>query len=223
MLKIRSVVWTALAVWFAASAMAGAEDRPVRVACIGDSITYSAFVGERAETAYPSQLQALLGDGFEVRNFGVSGATMLKESNLPYWGLPAFKSAQEFAPEIVTIKLGTNDSKPHWNAENYEADYREMVDLIQALPSHPTVILLRPVPAFTENFGIRNTVIVGEIIPIVDRIAVDEKLRVVDAYSALLEHGDTFPDGIHPNDKGCKRIAEALAPAVRAAAEARHE
>jgi len=224
MFKIRVAVLAALTVWSAVFAMASAEDRPVRVACIGDSITYSAFTGKREETAYPSQLQALLGDGFEVKNFGVSGATMLKVSNLPYWDLPAFKGAQEFAPDIVTIKLGTNDSKPpHWNAEKYEADYREMVDLLLALPSHPTVILIRPVPAFSENFGIRNSVILGEIIPIVDQIAADKHLTIVDAYNALLDYGDTFPDGIHPNDKGCKVIAETLAPAVKNAAKARHE
>ncbi len=199
-----------------------AEDRPVRVACIGDSITYAAAGGDRATTPYPAQLQSMLGAGFEVKNFGVSGATMLKTGNLPYWGLPAFADAQAFAPDIVTIKLGTNDSKPpNWNAEAYERDYREMVKQVQALPSHPTVILIRPVPAFSEAFGISNAVIVNEIIPIVDRIASENQLTVVDAYNALLEYGDTFPDGIHPNTEGCKRVAEAIVPAVQAAAKGR--
>jgi lysophospholipase L1-like esterase len=215
---------TALAVWFAAIAAVNAEDRPVRVACIGDSITYSAFTGERAETSYPAQLQKKLGAEFEVRNYGISGATMLKSGKLPYWGLSAFKDAQAFEPDIVVIKLGTNDSKPeNWNAEAYERDYREMVDGLQALPSKPAVIVCRPVPAFTGKFGISNEVVLNEIIPIVDRIASEKKLTVVDAYNALLGHGDTFPDGIHPNDVGCGFLADAIAPAVREAAKSRHE
>jgi lysophospholipase L1-like esterase len=222
MINRRFVMFTALAVWSAAFVSANAQDRPVRVACIGDSITYSAFTGKREETAYPSQLGNVLGAGFEVRNFGVSGATMLKAGNLPYWGLPAFKDAQAFEPDIVVIKLGTNDSKPeNWNAANYERDYREMVDTLQALPSNPTVIVCRPVPAFTDKFGISNEVVLNQIVPIVDRIAADEKLAVVDTYNALLAHGDTFPDGIHPNDVGCKYLAEAVRPAVREAAKGR--
>ncbi len=224
MIRYQRAFVTALAVWFAAIAPVNAEDRPVRVSCIGDSITYSAFTGKREETSYPAQLQKKLGAGFEVRNFGVSGATMLKSGNLPYWGLPAFKDAQAFEPDIVTIKLGTNDSKPeNWDAAKYEQDYREMVGLLLALPSHPTVILIRPVPAFSDKFGISNDVVLNQIIPIVDRIATENNLAVVDAYSALLEHGDTFPDGIHPNDLGCGFVAEALAPAVRAAEKARHD
>jgi lysophospholipase L1-like esterase len=215
---------TALAVWLAASTNVSAEDRPVRVACIGDSITYAAAGGDRATTAYPAQLQAKLGDGFEVKNFGVSGATMLKSGNKPYWTLQAFEDAKAFEPDIVTIKLGTNDSKPvNWNAAEYERDYREMVDILQALPSQPTVILVRPVPAFSDAFGISNDVVLHEIVPTVDRIAADEGLAVVDAYNALLDHGDTFPDGIHPNPKGCGLVADAIAPKVRAAAKARHE
>lgn len=224
MIRYRIACVTALAVWFAANAATNAEDRPVRVACIGDSITFAAAGRDRATTPYPAQLQSMLGDAFEVKNFGVSGATMLKSGNLPYWGLPAFKDAQAFEPDIVTIKLGSNDSKPqNWNAEKYESDYREMVDLLQALPSKPTVILIRSVPAFSDAFGISNKVILGEIVPIVDRIAADEHLTVVDAYNALLNHGDMFPDGIHPNAAGCNLVAEAVAPAVSKAAEARHE
>jgi lysophospholipase L1-like esterase len=220
----RFLAFTALAAWSAAFVWANAEDRPVRVACIGDSITFAASSGDRSKTPYPAQLQELLGAGFEVKNFGVSGATMLKSGNLPYWGLSAFEDAKAFEPDVVVIKLGTNDSKPNnWNAEAYERDYREMVGTLQALPSHPTVLLCRPVPAFSDAFGISNEVIVNEIVPIVGRIAADENLTVIDAYNALLDHGDTFPDGIHPNERGCRVVAETVAEAVRNVAKVRHE
>lgn len=40
---------------------------PIRVACIGNSITYGAFIPNREMNCYPAQLQAYLGDGYEVK------------------------------------------------------------------------------------------------------------------------------------------------------------
>ena len=62
----------------------------VRVACVGDSITYGSGIPDREHNSYPAQLQKLLGDGYEVRNFGVSGATLLKNGDKPYWKEKAF-------------------------------------------------------------------------------------------------------------------------------------
>jgi len=202
-----------------------AEDHPVRVACIGDSITNAASSGAREKTAYPAQMQAMLGAGYVVKNYGVGGATMLKKSERPYWGLKEYGEAKAFAPDIVVIKLGSNDSKPqHWDKVAYEADYRAMVEELQALPSRPRLILVRSVPAFSEQFKIRNTVILGEIIPVVDKIAIEKQLPVVDAYNRLRDYGSTFPDGIHPNEAGCKVLAEAIAEEVReTAAGLKHE
>ena len=47
-----------------------------RVACIGDSITYGTGLSNRATQAYPARLQALLGEDYEVRNFGNPGRGM---------------------------------------------------------------------------------------------------------------------------------------------------
>jgi len=194
-----------------------AQQAPIRVACIGDSITFAASSGKREETSYPAQLQTLLGKGYEVRNFGVSGATMLRASERPYWLQKDFAAAKEFAPDIVVIMLGTNDSKPqHWNREAYARDYRDLVDEFAALPSQPKIILCRPVPAFSDAFKINNSVIVGDIIPIVDEIALEKRLPVVDAYNALLGLAANFPDGIHPDAGGCKVLAKAVAEVVKA-------
>lgn len=211
----RTVALFVLSLSLAAS-HALAQKPPVRVACIGDSITFAAASGKREETSYPAQLQTLLGKGYEVRNYGVSGATMLRASERPYWTQKQYAEAKEYAPDIIVIKLGTNDSKPqHWNRDAYARDYRDMVDELAALPSNPRIILCRPVPAFSENFKIRNTVIVGEIIPIVDEIAIEKRVPVVDAYNALLDHGLDFPDGIHPDAAGCNALAKAVAEVVK--------
>src|ERR1044072_7428681 len=84
----------------------------IRVACVGDSITWGSGVEGRESNSYPAVLQRLLGEKYEVSNFGVSGATMLKRGDKPYWEMSAFTDALAFKPNVVVIKLGTNDSKP---------------------------------------------------------------------------------------------------------------
>lgn len=58
-----------------------ASPMPVRVACVGDSITFG--TGADPGKSYPSQLQALLGSGWQVKNFGVGGRTLLRKGGPP--------------------------------------------------------------------------------------------------------------------------------------------
>lgn len=134
---------------------------PIRIACVGDSITFGAAVKDRGKNCYPAVLQRSLGDGYQVRNFGVNGATMLKKGDKPYWNLKAYKDALAFNPQIVFIKLGTNDSKPqNWKHKaDYGKDYAEMIDSFLALEAKPRVILLLPVPAVELKWGINPKVI----------------------------------------------------------------
>ena len=51
----------------------------IKVACVGNSITYGAYVANRELNCFLVQLQAWLGEEYEVVNFGVSGTTALCE------------------------------------------------------------------------------------------------------------------------------------------------
>ena len=130
---------------------------PIKVACVGDSITQGA--GAKSGQSYPSQLQALLGDGYQVGNFGVSGRTLLKKGDFPYWKEKKYQAALAMEPAIVIIMLGTNDTKPqNWKHEaEFDADYRELVKSFQSLKSKPKVFVCRPVPVPGKgNFGINE-------------------------------------------------------------------
>src|SRR4051794_12474851 len=146
------------------------KDRKLRVACVGDSITFGSGIADRAHNSYPAQLARLLGDRYDVRNFGVSGATLLKNGDKPYWKEKAFQEAKDFQPDLVVIKLGTNDSKPqNWkHKDEFVADARDLVREFSGLPSHPRVFVCRPVPAYPGNWGIRDEVIRNEVIPLLD-------------------------------------------------------
>lgn len=91
----------------------------VRVACVGNSITYGAGIAAREQNSYPAQLQYYLGEDYEVRNFGVSGCTSLQQGDYPYVQTGAYAQSLEFRPDIILIKLGTNDSKPqNWHVSS---------------------------------------------------------------------------------------------------------
>ncbi len=207
---LRSLLATALL----APALHAADSRPIRVACVGDSITFGAGVEMREKNNYPKVLGELLGAGYETRNFGKSGATLLKQGDLPYWKTKEFEGATEYNPEIVVIKLGTNDSKPqNWDKHKaeFEADARALIAHFQALPSKPKVYVCLPVPVYETKWGINEPVVKGEVIPILQKVAKELKLPTVDLYRALSGKPEMFPDKIHPNAAGARVIASMVA------------
>ena len=72
-----------------------------KVACIGNSVTYGYGHKNPKATSYPTQLQQMLGDKYEVRNFGYSGATLLSKGHRPYINLNEYKAADEVSKDIT--------------------------------------------------------------------------------------------------------------------------
>lgn len=187
-----------------------------RVACVGDSITYGAGITDRMNFGYPAQLQRLLRQydrSWEVRNFGVSGTTLLRRGDLPYIRQTAYNDAQACNPDLVIINLGTNDSKSqNWQYKaDFVADYSAMIDVFRALPSHPQVWICKPVPAYAFTSGIMPEVIRGEILPLIEQIGREKDVPVIDLYTALLDAKELFPDTIHPNAEGAGIMAQTIA------------
>ena len=188
------------------------EKKPVKIACVGNSITYGSGIKNQFQNSYPGLLSQLLGEGYDVRNFGVSGRVLLNKGDRPYMHEQKFRDLLKFEPDIVTIKLGTNDSKP-WNwryGKDFKKDLTEMLDILQELPSKPKVYLCLPVPAAKSNFGINDSVITNGIIPVIRSVAKKRHLPVVDLYTVLKPHPDYYTDGIHPNEQGAALIAGEL-------------
>ncbi len=187
-----------------------------KVACIGNSITFGSGIEDKVKDSYPSVLGRLLGDTYEVKNFGLSGRTMLRKGNRPYWNEPTFQEALTYNPDIVIIKLGTNDSKPmNWQfKENFEKDYGDFVDVFKNLPSKPKIFICKPVPAFKVNFDIRDSIIVNDIIPMVEKISKDKNVEIIDLYKPFEGKEILLPDGIHPNEAGAALMAKVIYKAI---------
>lgn len=184
----------------------------VRVACIGNSITFGAGIRNRSRDSYPSVLARMLGDSYWVKNFGVSARTMLNKGDHPYMNEPAYKNALAFNPNIVVIKLGTNDSKSfNWK---YKADFMKdaqtMINAFKGLPSQPKIYLCYPSKAYLTGDGINDDIISKEIIPMIKKLAKKNDLSVIDLHTAMDGMPELFPDRIHPNEKGAQVMAKAV-------------
>ena len=196
---------------FIAILSAGAAEK-IRVACIGDSITAGACVNGH-ENFYPSKLQQKLGDGYEVRNFGVSGRTMLSKGDNPYIKERAWTEAQKFNPNIVIIKLGTNDTKPQnmRHFAEFESDMKSMVETLQSLPSKPEIYLSYPVCVTRMCWGINDPSLFLKVIPAIDKIAKEKNLEIIDFYNPTFARFEIYAEGVHPNNFGADLLAEIAA------------
>ncbi len=193
---------------------APAAPAKLKVACVGDSITQG--VGAPSDQSYPAQLGRLLGDGYEVRNFGNSGSTLLRSGDKPYNKQPQYQAMLEMKADIYVIKLGTNDTKPHnWaKKDDFKPSAFALLDSIRDANPAAKVFVCLPVPAFPANFGITDEVIRTGAVPLLKEVAAERKLGVIDLYAVLQGRAEMVPDKVHPNAQGYTLISEAVAKAI---------
>lgn len=202
----------------AAAVLIGCCDtaRNKRIACVGDSITEGFGLNWQSYNAYPARLDSLLGDGYDVMNFGRSATTMMKTGDFPYWTAKEFTNLMGYHPDVVIIKLGTNDCKRYnWNAEKFAASYQDMIDSLRTMNPVPEIKVCLPVPVFKEKWEMTDSVIVNGVIPAIKKVAEANSLEVIDMYSLMADRGELFFDSIHPDARGTLIMAEEIAKHIR--------
>lgn len=210
-----NVIYVLLLSFFFVKMDVFAQKTVVKVACVGNSITYGANIPNRDKNSYPAQLQAYLGSDYEVRNYGISGRTALSKGDYPYVKTQAFADSRAFQPDIVLIKLGTNDTKPHnWKyKDEFMADYQKLIDSYKSLASHPRIILLTPIRCFlTDDSSISANQIATQVRPMVEELAWKNKLEIVNLFNLFGDQwaAHILPDRLHPSSIGAGSMARKI-------------
>jgi len=166
----------------------------IRVACIGNSIT------QGGTETWPHAASVILGSHYNVINYGVGGTTMLKKGDLPYWNQTQFYEAQDFNPHIIFISLGTNDSKPqNWQyGSEFYSNYIDFVNTFRKNGRKPQIYVCFPPPAFIDNFGITDSIIHNQIIPLIDSVRRVENVLLINWNQLMDTMAAYCDDGIHP-------------------------
>lgn len=204
--------------------MKKADKHQIKVACVGDSITFGCTVRCWRKNNYPAVLGALLGEKYCVNNFGYTNRTVIKTADYPYTKEKLYQQSLDFNPDIVVIMLGSNDSKENnWNKEKFVKDYIEIINSYLELKSSPDVYVLVPSPMF-EVMGkvmwqLRKDIMVDEICPAVKQIAEKTGAKCIDMYGVFENKKELFSDGVHPNAKGSKLFAQKVYEEIIDAAE----
>ena len=192
----------------------------IKVACIGNSVTYGYGHENPSVTSYPSQLAIMLGDDYEVGNFGKSGATLLRKGHRPYNEQEEFQKALDFAPDIAIIHLGLNDTDPrNWKYYKREfiSDYVALIEAIENVNPNVDIFICRMTPIFHWHHrfqkGTRDWY--WEIQSTIENIAENiAEVKIIDLQELLYHRPDLMPDALHPNPEGARLIAKRVYSAI---------
>lgn len=193
--------------------------KQIKVACVGNSITYGSGLADRSTESYPVQLQELLGDGYEVSNFGKPGATLLNKGHRPYMQQQEFKRALDFAGDVVVIHLGINDTDPRdW--PNYRdffvKDYLALIDSFRVVNPRARILIARLTPIADRHprfeSGTRDWH--GEIQQAIETVARQAGVQLIDFHEPLYPYPYMFPDAVHPTKEGTAIMANTVYSAI---------
>lgn len=190
-----------------------------KVACIGNSVTFGYGHANPTETSYPTQLSRMLGDEYEVKNFGHSGATLLNKGHRPYTQQAAYRNALEFAPDLAVIHLGLNDTDPR-NWPNYRdefiSDYIALIDTFRAVNPDVQIWICRMTPIFHAHrrFKSGTREWFWQIQAAIEQVAKLANVGLIDLHKPLYSRPDLFADALHPNTEGAGIIAKTVYSAI---------
>lgn len=191
----------------------------IRVACIGDSITWGFTLLRPSKQSYPALLQEKLGPDYEVRNFGYNDASARFDADTPYVKKRVYRYSIDWNPDIVLIMLGTNDTKRrNWDPNIFRRDYTELVKSYMNIPSKPRIILIAPIrihlPFKIPVLGVLPENMENGVRPAIREIATNLGLELVDLVDLFPD--STFQmDGVHPQATGARMLADAIYSSIK--------
>ena len=195
------------------------QQKTIKVACVGNSITYGYGIENREQNSYPSVLQRLLGNGYKVGNFGHSGATLLSKGHRPYIQQEEYQKALAFAGDIVVIHLGINDTDPrNWpnHRNDFVKDYLTLISSFKKANPKARIVIARMSPLSHRHprfeSGTRDWH--AEIQQAIALVAQQTNAQLIDFHEPLYHFPQMLPDAVHPNAQGAAILAQVVYGAI---------
>lgn len=202
----------------------------VRIVALGDSITNGAGLAgvTEAETFREitrRELTTKVGKTVEVINAGVNGDIVTRAmKRLP-------RDVLNRQPDIVTVMFGGNEAgfyRPETNgfADTPRVERAQfkatLVALVDRLRAARITVVLMTCPPMTERYGGMHlepyrqhgiNFLVRDYAQAMRDVAAEKQVELIDVYRAFegnRDRLDYFPDGLHPDARGHRVIADLL-------------
>lgn len=177
------------------------QDEKKKIVFFGDSLT--AGYGLTMQDAFPHIIQQRidsLGLPYQVVNAGLSGETTAGGINRIDWILKS-------KPDIFILELGANDGLRGLSPDETKKNLRGMIDKVKA--SNPDVVVLLAGMQMFPNMGQEYTEQFKEAFPLV---AKEKEVKLIPFILEGVGGDESLnqADGIHPNIKGHKIVAETV-------------
>ncbi len=199
-----------------------------KIACLGDSITEGSAANETHNYVYHLQKMS----GAEVLNFGVAAtriATRLIPHETPSWNDSFLLRAERMTDEydVILIFGGTNDyarANPTPLGDLSSTDEHTFYGALKILynkviSAHPETVVVAVTPLHREkekNYGLEGLELL-DYVNAVREVASLYSIPVIDLWNNsgiqaqnLEIMGLYLSDGLHPTERGAKRIAERI-------------
>lgn len=212
------------------------DNKKIKVVCMGDSITEGYGLGDDERVYYPSVLQELLGDSYEVFNKGVSGScatnTTLSDGRIvgyPYQRQPRYHEGLAIKGDIYIVMLGTNDAQDgRYDVEegqdpcsiliDYEPQFthalQSIADDIRKNNPQAQIYIIKPVPILNCIWRKHQQRYLERLFPHYGEVVqANDNMVLLSAYDAFMSYKEKplevlyQEDGLHPNAEGAKLIA----------------
>ena len=166
-----------------------------RVACLGNSIVLSNW--DSIALTYPERLQMMLGDGYEVRNFGRGGSTVLQMGKYPYRFTDQYWQSIIFDPNIVIIMLGSNDTGAgFWDNRHLFAEHYKLI--AESYPKAKVYLAFPP-----HHLKPLNDERIHHYIEIIKTLG----YKTINTHTGIQWDSQDFSDSVHLTDRGLQKIA----------------
>ena len=173
----------------------------------------------RETNCYPAVLQRKLGAGYDVKNFGRSGATLLRNGHNPYVKTAEWAAVKEFKPDVAVVHLGLNDTDPRnfpRFREQFIPDYLALIDTLRQLNPKVRVVVAQMSPIFHNHrrFKAGTREWFQLLQQQIAEVARQSGAELISFHDVLYHRPDLLPDALHPNAEGAALLADRVYSAL---------